>query len=65
MKKEKIIDALATVTFLFISCIFIWWGWNTLAPHINCPEFTYMEIFAMRMGFGYIVAMFRKKKEDK
>lgn len=49
-----------------ISTAFILWGWNTLAPHINCPTFGYWEIFAMRMGFSYITDiiggnLFRKR----
>lgn len=43
-----------------ISAAFIMWGWNTLAPHINCPAFTYWEIFAMRMGLAYVVQMLVK-----
>jgi hypothetical protein len=34
------------------------WGWNTLAPYINCPVFTYWEIFAMRMGLSYVIQIF-------
>ena len=49
-----------SITRWFISAAFIMWGWNIIAPHINCPIFTYWEIFAMRMGLSYIVQMFVK-----
>ena len=41
----------------FLSTAVIMWGWNTLAPHINCPTFGYWEMFAMRMGFSYFIAI--------
>ena len=37
MEKEKIIDCISSIAYWFISSAFIMWGWNTLAPHINCP----------------------------
>ena len=43
-----------------ISAAFIMWGWNTLAPHINCPAFTYWEIFAMRMCLASVIQIFVK-----
>lgn len=49
-----------SITRWFISSAFIMWGWNTLAPYINCPTFGYWEIFAMRMGLAYIVQIFTK-----
>ena len=49
------------ICIYFISALFIWWGWNVLTPHLNAPLFDYWEIFAMRMAFGSIVAMFRQK----
>ena len=52
--KEKVANFVASVSKWFISTAFIMWGWNTLAPHINCPTFGYWEIFAMRMGFSYL-----------
>lgn len=67
MEKEKIIDYIASIVYWFISSAFIMWGWNTLAPHINCPLFSYWEIFAIRMGVSYalgiIVKSFKKLKE--
>lgn len=57
---EVLANYFDSVTRWFISSAFIMWGWNTLAPHINCPVFTYWEIFAMRMGLAYIVQIFVK-----
>lgn len=45
-----------------ISAGFIMWGWNTLAPHLNCPEFTYWEVFAMRAGFDCITRILWKRE---
>jgi hypothetical protein len=55
--KEKVANFVATVVRWFLSTAVIMWGWNTLAPHINCPTFGYWEMFAMRMGFSYFVAI--------
>ena len=59
----SIAQFLATVAFWFISTGFIMWGWNTLAPHINCPLFAYWEIFAMRMGLTFFMAIIWQKKK--
>jgi hypothetical protein len=45
----------------FISALFIWWGWNVLAPHLNAPLFNYWEVFAMRMALSSIVGIFWQK----
>lgn len=52
MTKALISDALAKIAQYFASSAFIWWGWSVLAPHLNCPIFSYMEIFAIRMMFS-------------
>ena len=65
-KKKEIVNKgakiLGAVCGCFVSAAFIMWGWNVIAPHLNCPLFSYWEIFAMRMALGSIVAMFRGKK---
>ena len=43
----------------FLSAGLIYWGWTVIAPHLNAPEFTYWEIFAIRMALGSIIAMFK------
>ena len=58
--KVQIVTATANVGNWFMSALFIWWGWNVLAPHLNAPQFGYWEIFAMRMAFGCILAMFKR-----
>ena len=64
-KKESIsttiTDLIARIIVWLISAGFIMWGWNTLAPHINCPIFTYWEIFAMRMGLTYFTSIIWQK----
>lgn len=55
VKVSKVLgDLVGMSLYWLISAGFIMWGWNTLAPHLNCPEFTYWEAFAIRMGLGYI-----------
>ena len=68
VSKDKVGDLIANIIGWFISSAFIMWGWNTLAPHINCPLFSYWEIFAMRMALSYTIAIFVgniKKGTDK
>lgn len=52
MLKTAITDLLAKIISYFVSSAFIWWGWTILAPHLNAPIFSYMEIFAIRMMFS-------------
>jgi hypothetical protein len=59
---ESISELLASIIIWFISAGFIMWGWNTLAPHINFPIFTYWEIFAMRMGLSFFMSIIWQKK---
>lgn len=59
-----ITELLASIVIWFISTGFIMWGWNTLAPHINCPLFTYWEIFAMRMGLSFFMSIIWQKKKN-
>lgn len=60
ISKDRIVESIANVIGWFISSAFIMWGWNTLAPHIDCPLFSYWEIFAMRMALSCIIALFVK-----
>ena len=59
----SIAELFASIVIWFISAGFIMWGWNTLAPHINCPIFTYWEIFAMRMGLSFFMSIIWQKKK--
>lgn len=54
---------LSAIAIWFISAGFIMWGWNTLAPYINCPLFSYWEIFAMRMGLSFFMSIIWQKKK--
>ncbi len=58
---EQIGTILGRVAYWFISAVFIWWGWRILAPHLNAPEFTYWETFAIRMGLSYVMAILWQK----
>lgn len=60
---DSITDLIASITVWLISAGFIMWGWNTLAPHLNCPLFTYWEIFAMRMGLTFFMKIIWQKKK--
>ena len=57
-------DIIANIATWFISAGFIMWGWNTLAPHLNCPLFTYWEIFSMRMALSYLMSIIWQKKKS-
>lgn len=60
---DSITDLIASIFVWLISAGFIMWGWNTLAPHLNCPLFTYWEIFAMRMGLTFFMKIIWQKKK--
>lgn len=60
---DSITDLIASIAVWLISAGFIMWGWNTLAPHLNCPLFTYWEIFAMRMGLTFFMKIIWQKKK--
>lgn len=60
---DSITDLIASIVVWLISAGFIMWGWNTLAPHLNCPLFTYWEIFAMRMGLTFFMRIIWQKKK--
>lgn len=59
---DYVSDLIAPIVVWFISAGFIMWGWNTLAPHINCPLFTYWEIFSMRMALSFFMKLIWQKK---
>lgn len=46
----------------FIGAGFLMWGWNTIAPHLNAPTFSYWETFAIYMGLNALVGIFRKTR---
>ena len=58
-----ITELTASIVAWLISAGLIMWGWNTLAPHLNCPLFTYWEIFAMRMGLTFFMKIIWQKKK--
>ena len=58
---EQIGSTIANLLNWFVSAAFIWLGWYVLAPHLNAPMFNYWEILAMRLAFGSILAMFKRK----
>ena len=59
----KINIDITNICMWFLSSLFIWLGWKVLVAHFGLPYFTYLEIFAMRMGLDGLVSIFRKKKE--
>ena len=40
------------------------WGWNTVAPHLNAPQFGYWEVYAMRMGLKSLIKLFKNNKKN-
>lgn len=57
---ELLSNAGTSIVRWCVSAALITLGWNALAPHINCPTFTYWEIFAMRMGLASVIQIFVK-----
>lgn len=57
---KKFGEIVGIICCWFISAGFIWWGYSVLAPHLNAPVFTFMEVFAIRMGFSSFVNIFKK-----
>lgn len=58
---ESLAKIFVKICVYFISALFIWWGWNVLAPHLNAPLFGYWEIFAMRMALTHIAFILWQK----
>ena len=54
---------LSTIIIWLMRSGFIMWGWNTLAPYIGCPLFTYWEILAMYTGLSFLMTAIWQKKE--
>ena len=64
--KKSVGEMLGTVVgkiaVWFVSAAFIMWGWNTIAPHLNVPLFSYWEVFAIRMGLTHLMAILWQRK---
>lgn len=60
----KIGYLIGTIACRFIGAGFLMWGWNTIAPHLNAPTFTYWETFAIYMGLIIFVGVFRRVKNS-
>ena len=63
--KAVIISIVGKIAVWFVSALFIWWGWNTFAGHFNYPQFSYMEVFAMRMALTCVCYILWQKGTDK
>lgn len=61
---EKIGYLIGIIALCFASAGFLMWGWNTIAPHLNAPTFTYWETFAIYMGLNVFVGVFRRVKNS-
>lgn len=51
-----------TIAYRFIAAGFLMWGWNTIAPHLNAPTFSYWKTFAIYMGLNALAEVFRKTR---
>lgn len=60
----KIGYLIGTIAYRFIAAGFLMWGWNTIAPHLNAPIFSYWETFAIYMGLNVFVGVFRRVKNS-
>ena len=60
----KIGYLIGTIAYRFIAAGFLMWGWNTIAPHLNAPTFSYWETFAVYMGLNVFVGVFRRVKNS-
>lgn len=60
----KIGYLIGTIAYRFIAAGFLMWGWNTIAPHLNAPTFSYWETFAIYMGLNAFVGVFRRVKNS-
>lgn len=58
----KIGYLIGTIAYRLIAAGFLMWGWNTIAPHLNAPTFSYWETFAIYMGLNALVKVFRKTR---
>lgn len=58
----KIGYLIGTIAYRFIAAGFLMWGWNTIAPHLNAPTFSYWETFAIYMGLNALAKVFHKTK---
>lgn len=54
-------DAFERIIVILLSALFVKWGWNTLAPYINCPTFTYAEVGAMYIGLDSLLDLIKRK----
>ena len=63
--KKFIISIVGKIAVWFESALFIWWGWNIFAGHFNYPQFSYMEVFAMRMAVSWVCYILWQKGTDK
>ena len=60
----KIGYLIGTIEYRLIAAGFLMWGWNTIAPHMNAPTFSYWETFAIYMGLNVFVGVFRRVKNS-
>lgn len=61
---EKIGYLIGIIALYFASAGFLMWGWNTVAPHLNAPTFTYWETFAIYMGLDALADIFQRVKKS-
>lgn len=53
---------IGVIALYFARAGFLMWGWNTIAPHLNAPTFSYWETFAIYMWLNALVGIFRKTR---
>lgn len=60
--KQEVLACIIKIAGWFLTALFIWWGWDIFAWNFNLPQFTYIEVFAMRMALSCIVRIFWQKQ---
>ena len=56
MRKAELLGGfVGKFVWWLVSTGFILWGWNVIAPHLNCPLFSFWEMFGIRMGFSCVI----------
>lgn len=46
---------LTDIVMVLVFPLIAMFGWNTLAPHLNCPLFNYWEVFCIGHGVRWLL----------
>ena len=57
---DSLSDLMAVIVAHFLGALFMWWGWNVIAPLLMLTTLTYWEMLAVRLGICTVINMFEK-----